>query len=204
MTENHGGSETERDAKKQRSNLKRVARIHGVAALAAITLWGAADNWAVGSDWFLARAVAIVNAVVAATVLAAIVHEWGHFAGARLSGAVTEVFEKPARYYFIFNFPFDRNDRRQFLRMSWGGIAAPWLLVLATLWLVPIDNPSRAMLLAVLVARAAQAAIFEVPVALRTTNGGEPLKELERQVVRGFATSRYAGFALGALVFVLA
>ncbi len=191
------------EAKKQRRNLSNVSTIHFVAAMAAITLWGAADAWAIVSDWWLARGVAVINAVIAGTVVAGIVHEWAHYTGARLSGAATQVFDKPINYFFVFNFPFDRNDRRQFLWMSWAGIAAPWLLVLATPLLVPIDNPSRAMLLAVLVTRAAQAAFFEVPVALRTANGGEPQRELEQRLkAGGLKNARYAGLAVGAVAFL--
>lgn len=197
--------DSQRERKKQRENLRKIAAIHFVAVMAALTLWGAADNWAVVSGWWLARAVAIVNAVIAATIVAGIVHEWGHFAGARFSGATTQVFEQPVNYYFMFNFPFDQNDRRQFLCMSWGGILAPWLLVAATLGLVPIDNPSRAMLLAVFVTRAVQAGFFEVPVALRTAAGGEPQRELEQRLRAGaLTTSRYAGWAVGAVAFLAA
>jgi len=191
--------------RKQRRNLKKVATIHLVAAMAAITLWGAADTWAAASGWWLARSVALVDAVIAGTILAGIVHEWGHYGGSRLSGAAVEVFEKPIRNFFIFNFLFDRNDRRQFLWLSWGGILTPWILVVATVVAMPVDNPSRAMLLAVLVTRAAQASFFEVPVALRTASGGEPRKELEERLrAGGLRISRYAGLAVGALVFLAA
>lgn len=192
-----------REAKKDRDNLRGSATLHAVAAMAALTLWGAADLWASVSGWWLARGVALVDAVIAGTVVAGIVHEWGHYAGARLAGAATKPFKKPIRHFFVFDFPFDRNDRRQFLSMSWGGILAPWLVVLSLPLLIPIDNPSRAMLLAVFVTRAAQASFFEVPVVLRTAAGGDPQQELgERLRAGGLATSRYAGLAVGVLAFL--
>jgi hypothetical protein len=110
--------------------------------------------------------------------------------------------EKPVRYFFMFNFSFEHNDKRQFLWMSLGGILVPWLLVLLTALWVPIDNASRAMLLAVFVTRAVQISLFEVPVVQRTYRGGEPREELGRQLKNGFATSRYAGVAVGALVWL--
>jgi len=187
------------------ANLKNVGRIHFAMVMAALTLWGAADAWATQSGWALAHAVAIINALITGTVLASTLHEWGHYTGARLSGAVAPVRKKPARYFFMFDFPFDRNDERQFIWMSLGGILVPWILVLLAPLLVPIDTASRAMLFAVLVTRAVQVSVFEVPVVVRTQNGGDPRTELGRQLKDGFlAKSRYAGLAVGALVWLAA
>jgi hypothetical protein len=187
-----------------RARMRTVAALHFVMAMGALTLWGAADAWAVASGWGLAQAAAIANAIIAATIITSILHEWGHFAGARLSGSVAPVLEKPVRYFFMFDFKFEHNDPRQFLWMSAGGILTPWLLVLATPLLVPIDSASRAMLLAAFVTRAVQVSVFEVPVFLRTQGGGQPRDELGRQIKSGFATSRYTGIAVGALVWLAA
>jgi hypothetical protein len=198
-----GGETAAAERGKDLANLRRVGGLHFVMGMAAITLWGAADAWAAASGWALARGVALANAAIAAVVLASIVHEWGHFAGARFAGAEAPVFEKPVRYFFLFDFPFDRNDRRQFLWMSWGGILAPWALVLLAGLCVPIDNASRALLLAAFVARAVQIGIFEVPVALRTARGGEPRAELVRRLkARGLVSARWIGLAAGALVWL--
>ena len=70
------------------------------------------------------------------------------------------------------------------------------VLLLLTAALVPIDNPSHAALLAVFVARAMQVSLFEVPVAMRTAQGGEPRAELGRRLEAGaLSSSRYAGAA---------
>lgn len=190
---------------KDLARLRRIGALHFVMAMGALTLWGASDAWAAASGWALARAAALANAVIAAAVLANLVHEWGHYAGARLAGAEAPVFEKPVRYFFLFNFLFDRNDRRQFLWMSWGGILAPWALVGLAPLCVPIDNASRALLLAALVARAVQIAVFEVPVALNTARGAEPRAELGRQLkAGGLVRGRWIGLAAGALVWLAA
>lgn len=185
-------------------NLKSVGMIHLVVVMAAITLWGAADNWSTTTGWGLAWVVAMVNAGLAAQVIANVVHEWGHYAGACLAGARTQAFDKPVGYYFMFNFPFDQNDRRQFLWMSWGGILAPWLLVVLALVCIPIDSASRALFLAMFVTRAVQVSLFEVPVVRRTARGGDPQKELEQQLIGGFEQSRKWGLAVGVLAFLLA
>jgi hypothetical protein len=186
------------------ARMKSIGGVHLAAVMAAITLWGAADAWAVASGLTLAWIVATVNAILAGYVITGILHEWGHFAGARLAGSVSPVLEKPVKHFFMFDFSFDRNDSRQFVWMSLGGIVTPWLLVLLTLASVPIDNASRAMLLAAFVTRAVQVSVFEVPVTWRAMEGGEPRAELGRQLTSGFATSRYAGLAVGAVVWLAA
>jgi hypothetical protein len=190
------------DREKDRARLKRNASIHFVAVMAALTLWGVADAWATFSGWTIAWVAALSNAVIAGTVIASTLHEWGHYAGARLSGSVAPVHAKPVRYFFMFDFPFDHNDRRQFVWMSLGGILVPWLLVALTMVAVPLDNASRALLLATFVTRAVQVSLFEVPVVNRTLQGGDPRKELGRQIASGFSSSRYVGFAAGALVWM--
>lgn len=197
-------SEPAFDHAKDRANLRQIAVLHAGAVMAALTLWGAADAWATVSGWGLATFAALANAVIAGFVISSILHEWGHFAGARLSGSVSPVLEKPVRYVFMFNFSFEKNDTRQFLWMSWGGILVPWALALLTLLWVPIDTASRALLLATFVTRAVQISMFEVPVVMRARNGGEPRAELGRQLEGGFLRGRYVGLAVGALVWLVA
>lgn len=195
-------SEVALDRDAELAKLRSIGALHFVMVMGALTLWGAADAWATSSDWGIAWFAAIANALIAGTVITSTLHEWGHFAGARWSGSYAPVLKKPVRYFFMFDFSFERNDVRQFLWMSLGGILVPWLLVLLAAAWIPIDNPSRAMLLAVFVARAVQVSLFEVPVVRRTIGGGEPRKELGRQLKAGFRTSRYLGFAAGALVWL--
>ena len=192
----------ELDRAADNANLKSVGKIHFVAALAALTLWGAADAWAASSGWALAWAVAVANAIVAGMALTGIGHEWGHYLGARLAGSYAPARPEPVSYFFMFDFSFDHNDKRQFVWMSLGGILAPWALVLLTLALVPIDNVSRAALLATFVARAIGVTWFEGPVTLRSQQGGDPRQELGNALPT-LATGRYAGTAAGVLLWLL-
>ncbi len=192
------------DPARDLARLKRIGALHFVMVMGALTLWGAADAWATTSGWGLAQVAALANAVIAGTVIANTLHEWGHFAGARLSGAFAPALEKPVRYFFMFDFSFEKNDRGQFAWMSWGGILVPWALVALVAWLVPIDTASRALLLAVFVTRAVQVSVFEVPVVRRASAGGDPREELGRELTTGFGRSRYVGLAAGALVFLVA
>lgn len=69
-------------------------------------------------------------------VLCYIVHEWGHLIGAKLSGSVMPL----SRYSspLIGSFDIYAHNRRQFLAMSWGGIAGYVLVgaLLVTLYFV--------------------------------------------------------------------
>ena len=97
--ENTPEARRERD----RERLKKNALRHGAALLAAITLWGAADYWASGSGLVLAESVSLLNAIFAGALIAYVLHEWGHFTGARLSGAVSPVMKEPVSF-FMFTF----------------------------------------------------------------------------------------------------
>ena len=88
---------------RDRARLKQIALRHSAIVLAALTLWGASDSWALSSGWLLAETVSILNAVFAGAVVAYIAHEWGHFTGARVSGAISPVLKEPVSF-FMFNF----------------------------------------------------------------------------------------------------
>ncbi len=187
-----------------RERMKQIGGYHFAMSMGAITLWGAAVAWAQVTGWGWAGLVAVANAVVAGYVLSSVIHEWGHFSGARLSGAVSPVLEEPKRHFFMFDFPMDQNDTNQFVWMSWGGILAPWALVLLVLLLVPLSLTSGAALLATLIYRAVAVWIFESPVARRAAVSGEPGAELGKQLAAGaLARGRNVGAMVGAACFVL-
>ena len=53
---------------------------------AALSLFAAADGWHDRSGGFLSGTVALIDGLLVGLGVAALIHEWGHFAGARLSG----------------------------------------------------------------------------------------------------------------------
>jgi hypothetical protein len=195
-----------REAARQidRARMIQIGSFHFAMVMGALTLWGAGEAWAQVTGWGLARFVAVANALVAGFVVASTIHEWGHFAGARLSGAVSPVLEQARRHFFMFDFAMDQNDMRQFLWMSWGGILAPWLPVVLALFLVPLSVTSGAVLLATLVFRAVGTAVFEVPVVVRAGRSGEPGAELGKRLAEGgLARGRRVGAVAGAVCFAL-
>lgn len=187
-----------------RARMKQIGGYHFAMVMGALTLWGAAATWAEVTGWALAEFAAVANALVAGFVIPSVLHEWGHFAGARLSGAASPVFDEPRRHFAMFDFQMDKNDDRQFAWMSWGGILAPWGVVLLAALFVPLSATGAAVLLATFVFKAVAASVFEVPVVLRAARSGNPGAELRQQATSGgIPRSRRIGALAGVACFAL-
>ena len=156
---------------KNAANLKKLAAIYGVAAVASLTLFGAAHTWAASSGLSIALVTGIAAAFIAGMVLSSIFHEWGHYAGAALSGSTIKIADQPSDYYFFLGFNPKKNSTRQALWMTWGGLAGSWLLVLGVVTLVPLNSWMSVVLLATVAGRAVNASYFEMPIAWRTQQG---------------------------------
>lgn len=187
-----------------RANIRKLGGFHFAMVMGALTMWGAAETWAQATGWGIAQFAAVANAIVAGFVIASTIHEWGHFTGARLSGSVSPVFDEAKGHFFMFNFPFDQNDTRQFTWMSWGGILAPWVAVVLAGIFVPLSLLGGKVLFATLVMKAAAASIFEVPIVLAAGRSNAPEAELGKNVAAGtLPRSRNVGVAVGAACFAL-
>lgn len=189
--------------KRDQKRLNRIAIRHGGVLLAAFTLWGAGDVWASESGWLLAELIALGNAVFAGVIIAYLVHEWGHFAGARMSGAVSPVLKDP-QSFFMFNFRYDLNTRGQFMMMSMGGPAANWLLFIILFLTLPLNTAGQALLLATTLAIAISVSIFEIPVMNRVSYGEDPQTVVDQRVKETGTNPRNTGIVLGGLFWLLA
>ena len=187
---------------RDRSRLKQIALRHSAIVLAALTLWGASDSWALSSGWLLAEAVSILNAVFAGTVIAYIAHEWGHFAGARVSGSISPVLKEPVSF-FMFNFKDKLNTQGQFLSMSVGGPLANWSLFVLVLILLPLNTWSQATLLATTFAIATSVSVFEFPVINAVMYGEKPAETISKRQRESGNTPRTAGIIAGAALWIL-
>jgi hypothetical protein len=183
---------------------KQAATYHGIAALALTLLWAAADTWYVVTDLTLALILSVITALVAGSWLASIIHEWGHFTGARLAKSYAPIVPE-VKGVFMFGFNHAKNNRNQFIAMSLGGPIANWLLVLMVFFFIPMDNLGRVTLLAVVFAKAVSVCLFELPIISRVMNGAEPEAEIEAQLANG-SQDRGAvlGYLSGTLVWVVA
>jgi hypothetical protein len=183
-------------------NLKKVGTLHFVAVVAALTLFGAANVWALTSGVALALVVSVAAAYIAGTVLSGIIHEYGHYSGAVLAGSPHKVLEKPARYFFMFNFDMKEGSARQALWMSWGGVLGSWLLVVGLFLLLPMDGWASAALIGTVLGNAVNASVFEVPVIMQTRQTGEFEKALYGRL-ESPGLVKMPGLVAGLLAFAL-
>jgi hypothetical protein len=183
----------------RRDGDKRLVLIgtHLLVGMLVLSMWAAADTWQAVTGLALAGLLSVLTAFLAGFVLGTLVHEWGHFLGARFAGASYTIPGKPG--LFLFNFDFARNSASQFLTMSYGGQLGGALAVLL-LWLaVPTDTAGRAMLVAAAGGAAVFAAAIEWPVIRAVRAGGEPgaaLGKIDRSVLQGSALKGLLATAL--------
>lgn len=113
-----------------------------------------------------------VAAGVMAGMCAVVAHEWGHYLGARAAGAVVY----PARRVtavFMFGFDRERNGRREFMAMSYGGFAASTAMIVLFVTRLPLDALSGQVAMAFAAVGVLLTATLELPVAWRVAHGAE-------------------------------
>jgi uncharacterized membrane protein len=113
-----------------------------------------------------------VAAGVMAGLCAVAAHEWGHYLGARAAGAVVY----PARRVtavFMFGFDRERNGRREFMAMSWGGFVASAAMIALFVTRLPLDALSGQVAMAFAAVGVLLTAALELPVAWRVAHGAE-------------------------------
>lgn len=130
------------------------------------------------SAWFAsiasepgAAATRLAQIAGALTVLSAfLLHEWGHWLGARWSGAqiyAPGFIASP----FLYNFDAQENSRRQFLLTSVCGFAATGLFLLFFYFGLPADHPGTTIARYGGTALATLTLLFEVPIAIAVALG---------------------------------
>ena len=167
------------DPTRDRSSLASRA-FQSIAVVAgALSLFAAADAWQVVTGFGFASALAAVDGLLVGAGLAALAHEWGHFAGARLGGGVAPL-TSGKRFLPLYDFDFARSDARAFDWMSVGGNLAHWSVPLLLAITLPLTTPGRVALVCGAVGFAVFASVTEFPVIARTRGGEAPLQALAR------------------------
>lgn len=180
-------------------NLIKHAGVHFVIGISALSLWAGADAWYLATGLALASFLAFSTAIVAGVVVATLIHEWFHFAGAVFSGSKYRIPRKTG--VFVYNFDYENNSVAQFNVMSLAGQLGSWLAVIGLFILVPMDNPGRWMLLAAAIGSAVFGGAIEWPVLLRTRSSGNPLAELGKITPAVFNRSLLIGTGSGLLAW---
>lgn len=146
----------------------------------------------------------IVIALIAGIACSHILHEWGHYLGARLSGALVTI--KPKLSPLFFDFDYLKNNPRQFLWLSAGGPAGNLVLIGVTLLMLPLDNLVQQFFLATLIGKLVYVITLEGPVTIGILAGGKPLEVLGKHFGQGkplFRRCMMLGAFSGLLVFSL-
>lgn len=173
-------------------------------AFAALSVWAAADTWYQVTDLWLAQAVAVGDAILVGLLLAALFHEWGHYSGARASGA--SVCRKAPQGLSLLRFDFDyaRNDHRQFHWMTYGGHILHWSIFLFLLIALPLDSLGRIALVSSVFGFIVFASVIEYNIVKDTWAGADPGERLSQITSKDFQQATVAGgisglFAIAAL-----
>lgn len=177
--------------------LTRQAVIHLAAWLVAFSLFAATDSWSQLTGWSLASLLNVLTGIAAGFLTVNLVHEWFHYAGARLAGAeygITSSFS-----LFVFDWQFDKNTLYQFYLMSIAGSIGGMVAVCALFSAVDANSAGRVALLSGGVASFAFGSIVEWPVLLRTRRSRDPLAELSKLTPAALAKAA-AGSALAGLL----
>ncbi len=102
-----------------------VLRDLALVLVFALLGW-ALTSWYTATGWVLAAIAGAVTGFIATYAICYAVHEWGHLIGARATGS-----HMPLNGYgsaLIGSFDIAAHSERQFLALSWGGVAG-YLLV---------------------------------------------------------------------------
>ena len=183
------------------SMFSMMSRDIGIA-LIALSVWAAADTWYLLSGLWFAQLLSIGDAIFVGYVLGALFHEWGHYSGAKLSGAQAPRVKPKGISLFRFNFDMSVNDQRQFHWMSFGGWVMHWALLLLLVIAIPFDSLGRIALVSSVFGFIVYATFIETGILRQTLSGADPKETLNQLTANTFQQATIAGTAGG--LFALA
>ena len=171
-------------------------------ALAALSLWAAADTWYLVSGLGFALAVSVLDAIFVGYILGALFHEWGHYTGAKISGARAPRVKSKGTSLFRFNFDMSANTQRQFHWMSLGGWIFHWGLLAILVLALPFDSIGRIALVSSVFGFILYATFIETGILRKTLGGSDPAETLGQLSAKTFQQAGIVGSVAG--LFALA
>ena len=184
--------------------LLHQALAHGSVAVALACLLTLVDLWELTANTRYASYIAAIWAFLCGLGFSHIIHEWCHYAGARL--AKSAITLNPKIHPLFFDFDFSTNTSRQFLYLSLGGLVGN-LLLLALLIYFPVkDSIAMTSLLAAVLGQFVFVLMLELPVSVEVMRGEDPLVALTAHFKQGgslFLRAGLGGIGTAALVFIL-
>ena len=186
-----------------RSALLAALAVHaGLVGVALFVGW-VVDVWARTSGSFLVDGIGLVVGFGVGLVVVGLLHEWGHYAGAKLSGALAPRTRATA-IFPVFLFDIERNSTAQFVAMSSGGQLAQWAITI--LFLVGGDDSAAAHgLQAGMLFSAVAASALEAPILVDALRRGSGIEAWQAYLPnRGAIGKRSFGIGLAAvLIFAI-
>lgn len=155
-----------------------VVLAHFTIVLVLLGIFLATGNWYARSASALAAGLSIAAGLLAGAVITTLVHEWFHYAGAL---AVRGRCHRVKRInLFAFDWDFRRNNRKQFLAMSYAGTLGSVVAISLLFATLLAPTPGAVALLAAAFGSLAFAGAIEWPVLARVHAGGDPFTELSK------------------------
>ena len=192
---------SEQTTKPEPTLLSLLARDTAIA-LAALSLWAAADTWYLVSGLGFALAISVLDAIFVGYILGALFHEWGHYTGAKLSGASAPRVKPKGTSLFRFNFDMAANTQRQFHWMSFGGWVFHWGLLAILVLAMPFDSIGRIALVSSVFGFILYATFIETGILRQTLGGSDPAETLSQLSAKTFQQAGIVGSVAG--LFALA
>lgn len=202
---------TTRDANEAEPDSPRVKPEPGLIGMlfkdlaivfAALSIWAAGDAWFQVTGLWLAQVVAVGDAVFVGLLLAAVFHEWGHYAGAVASKSTAPRVAPRGFALFRFNFDYAGNDARQFHWMTYGGHIFHWVIFLVLVIALPLDSLGRIALVSAIFGFIAFATFIEYHIVKDTWAGKAPAVRIKEITPRDFQQATVIGSLAG--LFALA
>ena len=192
---------SEQNTKPEPSLFSLLARDTAIA-LAVLSIWAAADTWYLVSGLGFALAISVLDAIFVGYILGALFHEWGHYTGAKLSGASAPRVKPKGTSLFRFNFDMATNTQRQFHWMSFGGWIFHWGLLAILVLAIPFDSIGRIALVSSVFGFILYATFIETGILRKTLGGSDPAETLGQLSAKTFQQAGIIGSVAG--LFALA
>ena len=192
---------SEQNTKPEPSLFSLLARDTAIA-LAVLSIWAAADTWYLVSGLGFALAISVLDAIFVGYILGALFHEWGHYTGAKLSGASAPRVKPKGTSLFRFNFDMATNTQRQFHWMSFGGWLFHWGLLAILVLAIPFDSIGRIALVSSVFGFILYATFIETGILRKTLSGSDPAETLGQLSAKTFQQAGIIGSVAG--LFALA
>lgn len=157
---------------------QQVLRAQAMVLTLAVLLYAVAEQVYSGSAGSAPRLLLATGAgALLGLVLSLLVHEWSHYAGARLAGG--HILPVRQRRLFVFNWDFAHNGPRQFIAMSYAGSAGSLLALGLLVLLLSPHSPGAVAAISASAGSLVFAAVIEWPVLFRVHRGQAPLAALQ-------------------------